>query len=471
MAYYTVDRFLAGLDLRRSALTAPAESLRKIVNAHITPGGEIEKRSPFRFVTKMPPWVVGLGALDNDVYAFQHAGPERAFRFPDGKGTMFLKTHPSPSGAAYTPPMLDFEAFDGRPFVTLFDDTAGTTRWYDGQIVATDGRDGTMLRTLASKMHLVGQDRLTFTAVGDPTDFTGTGSGQIELSQQAASRTGFLGLEIYQNNLAVMSKTVTMIWATDPDPDKYQLLQVLNNIGTIAPRSVRQYGSGDVFFLDQSGIRSLRARDSSNSAAVNDIGSPIDARIRELLIENGQDYVWPAVSLVEPQSGRFWLVLPDRVLVLSHFPGPQVTAWSEYEFDMLAPGEKIIGAAARSQTVVLLTNEGRIYSYDSLDDWKGAEPVSARIVTPYMDLDKPAMKKNLQGLDVAASGGWDVYGLMNPHNDARTYLARVERMTYADQQVPVQGRTTHLALVFENQSAAPATISAFAIHYAGGKSD
>src|SRR3546814_10554479 len=69
-------------------------------------------------------------------------------------------------------------------------------------------------------------------------------------------------------NLAIFARRAIQIEYVDPDPALNQQLQVLNNIGTVAPHSVVSFGDSDVFFLSESGVRSLRARDSSNSASV-----------------------------------------------------------------------------------------------------------------------------------------------------------------------------------------------------------
>jgi hypothetical protein len=45
MALYLVQNFASGLDLRRSAETAPPGSLRVLTNAFINEGGEIEKHT------------------------------------------------------------------------------------------------------------------------------------------------------------------------------------------------------------------------------------------------------------------------------------------------------------------------------------------------------------------------------------------------------------------------------------------
>ena len=44
MAYIVIEDFRAGLDRRKLPVSSPQGSLQSLENAHITRGGEIEKR-------------------------------------------------------------------------------------------------------------------------------------------------------------------------------------------------------------------------------------------------------------------------------------------------------------------------------------------------------------------------------------------------------------------------------------------
>ena len=48
---FSVVDFKAGLDVRKTALTAPGGSLRILENAVLNQGGEIEKRQAFVYMT------------------------------------------------------------------------------------------------------------------------------------------------------------------------------------------------------------------------------------------------------------------------------------------------------------------------------------------------------------------------------------------------------------------------------------
>src|SRR5205085_10510964 len=109
-----------------------------------------------------------------------------------------------------------------------------------------------------------------------------------------------------------------------------QRVQTLRQAGSIAPQSIGQYGSGAILFLGPDGIRSLKAREQLVSAAVSDIGSPVDPLIRDLYSTMGTAWMSQAIATLQPYTGRYWMVFPDRLFALSHFPNPKITAWSLY---------------------------------------------------------------------------------------------------------------------------------------------
>jgi hypothetical protein len=254
------------------------------------------------------------------------------------------------------------------------------------------------------------------------------------------------------------------IWAVDPDDSKNQFVQLLRAAGTLAPRSPLQYGSGDVLYLDQSGIRSLKAKYSSNSAAVSDIGSPVDPVVQALVLAQGQPYMNKAIALLEPSVGRFWMVFEDRILVLSYFPGPKITAWSEYTLPEL-------GAAKVAHVV---TCNGRIFIRDTADNiWifggiTGNEfnNCGVKVRLPYLDGKKPGHKKQFSAIDATVSGTWTIkisFDFNNP--DAEELIATISVPTWNVGAGELQGYDSHFSLRFENNDTLAATLSNCAVHY------
>src|SRR5690606_24389360 len=130
----------------------------------------------------------------------------------------------------------------------------------------------------------------------------------------------------------------------DPDPDLIRLSQVLRNTATVAPRSVTEFGDADLFYLAPSGLRSLRARDSSHRASTTDLGVPVHPLIRaklEVMSDVGRRGV---IGLLHPADDRFWLIFPDgEIFVFSFFPNAKVSAWTTYVTGFVIDGATTFG--------------------------------------------------------------------------------------------------------------------------------
>ena len=76
MPYILVEDFKGGLDTRRTNVTSVPGSLVTLTNAHISRGGEIEKRKAFVELATLPvdsngdPQTVGLAAGGGQIYCF-----------------------------------------------------------------------------------------------------------------------------------------------------------------------------------------------------------------------------------------------------------------------------------------------------------------------------------------------------------------------------------------------------------------
>jgi len=298
--------------------------------------------------------------------------------------------------------------------------------------------------------------------VPDPTAF-GTsidGAGFINLSTQNGGSQEITGLGVYQNYLAAFSRNYIQTWQTDPDPDKYQQVQVLDNIGTRAPKSIKAYGEVDLFFLADSGIRSLRARDSSNLAASQDVGTPIDDDVLTYMAGLTAQDIEGAVSVIEPDSSRYMLALGTNIYVFSHFPGSNVSAWSTYDL-----GVQVTDFAASDGRVYARAGD-QVYLYGGASgtEFDACQP---EIVTPFLDMNAPASSKTLMGIDIGAEGSWDVYVAVDPAQP--TLYERVGTLsgsTYGLQPAFfAQGESTHFSFKLVNTDSSYAKLANMVVHY------
>jgi hypothetical protein len=460
MPYMTITNFSAGLDLRRSALTAPAGTLRSLKNLHLTPGGEIEKRLAFVNIATVPSNSVGLVEVNQQLYTYIPGGPSNTPPpAPYHVGTLGLDCTSIEQIVSQT-------LFDQKVFCVAFVDGGGTPSYFfDGSIVT--GANGLYSRTYKTKIYTVAGPVLYFSCVGDPTNWTnatvggvtGTGSGTVDLSLEDPDMSEAMALEAYYDKLAIFSKTAVQTWQIDPDPLQSQFVQTLRQAGTMAPRSVLQYGSGDVLYVNPSGIRSLRARNASLAASVSDVGSPLDPVMQDLYRSNGETWMSSIIAILQPVTGRFWIVLPDRIYILSEFPGPKITAWSEYD-----PGFSVTQIVTANQQIFLRDDQNHVWAYGGTNQ-QTFDACPVEIVLPYHGGEQPATFKRFQGLDAAAEGQWDVYASLDPTTGAEDYCGKIIGPTFLQGAFALEGVSTHISLRLRSSVAGPLILSNMVIHY------
>jgi hypothetical protein len=471
--YYEIANFQLGMDLRKSALTAPAGTLRMLQNAHITPGGEIEKRSQFLEWCNAPANTLGLVAVNTKVYAVV-AGPT-----PGAVGVMTIVP---PGGVTLT--LYDWDIYNGYVFMSFLGSDGGNYCYYNTAPVPQASNKGLNVRTYKEKMYaLYGRD-LNFSAVGDPTvwqdpppdannNVAHNGSGFINVGANDADSENLVSMEVYYDKMAIFSNLSCQLWFLDPDPSLNQYYQTLRDAGTLAAQSVRQYVANDVYFLGLHGIRSLRARDLTITAAVADVGSPLDPVIQDLVANRGSPGVAWTQTILSPRTGRIWMIMDDSIYVLSNFASPNISAWSLYlpEFHVAH-----MGAVYADPYVVLLGTDGNIYRFGSTGALVyDSCPVS--FTTPFLSFDKPATFKFYQGFDAIctsdAAGGWGIDMSFDPTAGLTPYdrICNIDGATIMDGRIPVSGRGTHVQIKATHQAPGPATFSKLFIHYALADTD
>ncbi len=471
-----VREFKGGLDRRRLPETSPGGTLIVGENCHITRGGDIEQRADFIKVYTLPAGLThGLAATKTGLVVFGHQSTPPGI--PSGVTYQRIQ-HPSGEALIDVPYTTRFK---GKLQVIGEFSDGSRYMFYDGTIVSDIKAPPTLagsgnpvaLLTQNDKMYVAADANLFFSAVADSTDFgsgAGVGEGVIAMSTHAEGAEELTGLARYDEYAAIFSRRVIQTWYVDPDPTLNRQAQTLENIGTTAPRSVTQFGDGDVFFLDLSGIRSLRARDSSNSAATSDIGSPIDTLVVEQADLVGDAEVARAIGIIEPRDGRFWLALHDRIYVFSYFASNKVSAWTEY-----LPGFAVDDMLVFNDRVWIRSGDD-IYVYGSQSGAFSYSDNVGRVWLPYLDADQPYRQKILSGMDAALRGTWDVAVGMDPNDQViQDRVGTLDRTTFGIEQIPVHGQFNHISARFLVKRPAsdtePAVLSSVAIHFQGDQEE
>lgn len=325
------------------------------------------------------------------------------------------------------------------------------------------GQNGTICFTHQSKVYVVAGPVLLFSAIDAPTKFNSatdsTGAGFINMSNKAAGSETLTGLGVYQNNLVVPARRAVQIWFMDPDPGANTQLQVLANVGARAPRSVVSVGDSDVFFVGDSGIRSIRVRDASKNAGMSDVGTPIDDLVLDQLASLTDDQIAAAAGDIEPRDGRYWLAIDDQIYVFTYFPAFKISGWSVYDPGVVFSDFRVLGNQLYGRS------GDKIYLYGGAD---GAtyDTSEVEIELPFISAKTPATWKSWTAIDVACEGAWSVYAATDPKQpDIEDLIAIVDGTTFGLQSIPYNSQSEMLKLRLVNSGSGAAKLGMVIAHY------
>jgi hypothetical protein len=480
MAYFAIEDSKAGMDLRKSVATAPAGTYRLLQDGHITPGAEIEKRSEFVPWGVIPPNALGLCALNG--WPWTHvvdSGVPPGTQVPNGGGPSFIYITPPPGVSLVE--MASYDVASAQLYAVFQGNDGRYYHYYNGIAVSANTDPEVMLvgysfvRFYKTKMYAVGGRFLRFSAVGDPTtwkdpppDAEGNvahnGSGFIDIGSNDADSDDLISMEVYYDKMALFSNLSCQLWFLDPDPSLNQYFQTLRDAGCMAARSVRMFVANDVFFLGSHGIRSLRARDLSLTAAVADVGSPLDPVIQSMFATDGSAYMGNGQAVLETRTGRFWMIFANEIFVLSAYPSPNISAWSKY-----VPAFQTRWACNIQSWVVLADTNGQTYLFGGGGAPTYDPATVVQLVFPFLPFDKPATFKEYQGFDFIGTGTWTVEACFDVTlMDAPVWdtIAVVNGPTMMGGRIPISGTGTHIQMRLTHTGEAnAATFDKMFIHY------
>ena len=483
MPYFAIEDSKAGMDLRKSVATAPAGTYRLLQDAHITPGAEIQKRSEFVPWGVLPANAIGLCALNGWPWSHVVNNSIAAGTITNNtNGPSTINIH-SPAGVTLTE-MASYDVANGMLYAVFSGSNGLYYHYYNGIAVPATAANGvaqsfltgcSFVRFYKTKMYALQGRYLRFSAVGDPTtwvdpppDGSGNvahnGSGFIDIGSNDADSDNLISMEVYYDKMALFSNLSCQLWFLDPDPSLNQYFQTLRDAGCMAARATRMFVANDVFFLGSHGIRSLRARDLSLTAAVADVGSPLDPTIQGMFAMDGLPYMANGQSILETRTGRFWMIFTNEIFVLSAYPSPNISAWSKY-----VPGFQTRWACNIQNYVVLADTTGQTYRFGGAGTPTYDAATNVTLTFPFLPFDKPATLKEYQGFDAIVTGTWTVQAcfdvtLMN--NPVWDTIAVINGPTMMGGRIPISGTGTHIQLQLTHTGETNgATFDKLFIHY------
>lgn len=370
--------------------------------------------------------------------------------------------------------------------------TASQHRFGAGPV---SGLTPTFALTFAGKMYAAAGTTLCFSAIATPNRFDDVitvggedgddpGNGFIVPGNNYSTPENIVALANYQGKLAVINRRSTQIWRMAADPADNTLAQTLENIGTFAAETAKPVGTLDVMMLADTGFRSLRVRESFDSAMVIDVGTPIDRDVQTHLATLSEVQKAASCSVVEPTSNRYWAFVPNAnpsssnygtIYVLSYFPSSNISAWSTY-----TPSYQSAGVNTPFIPQKFVVKDGRVYARtsDGLIAYGGSdgntyENCGVTAETPWLDAKTPATRKTSSAVDVACQGTWTVSLGMDPATQPGTVTLKqvyykanaANASSFNLGQIPTRMQGTHFKLKMVESSTGYARFSSAAFHY------
>jgi len=534
MATFIVESFSSGMDLRKRLDTAKPGSLRTLTNAFINEGGEIEKRKAFVLNSTLTEYtqtanyrgkVSGPHPIASQVDAvfFRHRHNSLPGSWTAGSGSLARSTtlqassgrplkvwamkstiaQDTPDGIMHAASVAAYAEFSYVVETYFQNDGTRQSEFVEvehagsGEPTAeteiTANEDRRFQITHRSKGYVINNGNTLFaTATGDPGDMAGTGSGSIDCRTQGVPIGRLLSLAEFFGQVVVFGQRGCQFWEMNATFASNQYIRsiALEMLGTRTPTP---YLYGDVLYLGRSGIRSLRAQDSSNVAHVNDVGSPIDSVIKgvaryedstaEYVFSDDQgwqlrnaffDTTMPT-GIVHPESGQFWLCYRDTIYVLSVHPDSKVRAWSTFTLPTPADdGVNDLALEKRAwvadicpirEDLIFRTVNDEVYIYggpagDVYDDCE------VEVITPHMDMGSPQTVKTIHSIDISCEGTWLVEISTDPENIEWQDIGTVTQSTHTlGDCLPADLTLTHFALRLTSTSEEAAKVAQIAVEY------
>ena len=326
-----------------------------------------------------------------------------------------------------------------------------------------------VVATHRSKMYATAGALLYFSALQNPFAWYLTPEGEYEdergfvnVGNQTRNPGEITAIVAHNGKTAVFMRNSIQLWNLSEKQAANAFLQSLNETGTIAPNSCIEVAGLDTFYLSDSGIRSLRAREIADGAFISDAGAAIDPLVRDHMLSLSYGAVQSARAILEPTDGRLWMALGDRIYVLSRFPDNRISAWSIYYPGFTVEGMSVLNGRAwvRAGDV--------IYCYGGLDGdvYPAPNTVQNRVRMPFHHFGKPGHLKSNLAFDIAGLGSWDVRLLTN-YNDPGDYstVGTLSGSTYNVGRINTPRNATHIALEFGSAAGGRNLLAQVVFHY------
>ena len=248
--------------------------------------------------------------------------------------------------------------------------------------------------------------RLYYSTYLNGADWTGSGSGHIDISPNDGDR--ITGLVSHKNDLWVFkgpyTGSITRITGSAPTgPDGFSRILFINGVGAVAHNSIFSFpgaGAGDIGFLWSDGsIRSLNATASFGDYASASLSRPIQGWIREhvnfTVLDKATAVNYDAGGYVLFSIAKDSSSTNNTILALDYrFTPPRWAEWTAYNSVSLMTG---IDPDVNSRPIIFAGgNDGFVRRLNQQDrSLDGSTSINYKITYPFLNYGSGILMKTL----------------------------------------------------------------------------
>ena len=457
MEVITFEKFEWGIDLRKAQQVSDANRLVECKNAYVTTGYAIKKRPGLDKLTptSLPSDYKGLFIFGGRAHVVSHLSPSggpvmSGYGIGSAVGkvysayTVHKLTNPDNASDAIEQ-VWDAQVYNNKLYIVV-EYASGTIRhFYDDAVITDTNCPNTNSITIVAEKIFAIKDNgsVHYSASGDPTDWTTSGDagGSVGLStgKESVGDSVPRVLGSYRGKLVVFNSDNTQIWDVDPDPDRFAINTTLGSVGSQWPRCTGIVGD-DLFFLTDSGFRSIGQQIYTGNLQDSDVGSPVDSLVHAKLVSDtlvGSGSFEPGSAFFNG-SGQYMCFIDKEIFVFTFSRMSRVNAWSRY----LVP-HTIQALAPYGEYMFIRMNDNiYVFNPNSFQD-EGGTSVPVEVTSSYQAFKKPGRWKQIVGCDVMFDGTADVQHRWDARapSDATTAVS-LSSDTRPGPLVPVELMTT-----------------------------
>lgn len=230
----------------------------------------------------------------------------------------------------------------------------------------------------------------------DGSDFSGSGSGQLNLEKVIPGGDKITALAAHNNFLVIFCEHHIVLYQNADDISNISLNDVIVGTGCIARDSVQVIGT-DLVFLSDSGLRSLGRTIQEKSAPLRDLSKNVRDNFLSLVAVESKDEIR---SIYYEKEAFYLLTLPASGFtfcfdVRATLPDGsyRVTRWDSIDPSSLA---------VTNDNRLLLGQPNGIAQYKNFTD--GGSSYVFSYLSPYLDFGNPAVTKIPKKINVTVIG-------------------------------------------------------------------